>query len=58
MLTEALFSAIAEAVFGYLLREADLADRARAALGLDPERRASRLHWRVPTLPSPASTPT
>ena len=37
---EALFSAIAEAVFGYLLQESDLAERARAVLGLDPERRA------------------
>ncbi|MBC7226280.1 MAG: AAA family ATPase [Thermoflexales bacterium] len=40
MLTEALFSAIAEAVFGYLLQEAGLADRVRAVLGADPERRA------------------
>ena len=37
---EALFSAIAEAVFGYLLQESGLAERARAVLGLDPERRA------------------
>ncbi len=37
---EALFSAIAEAVFDYLLQEAGLADRARAVLGTDPERRA------------------
>lgn len=40
MLTEALLSAVAEAVFGYLLQEADLADRARAVLGLDPECKA------------------
>ena len=37
---EALFSAVAEAVFGYLLQEAGLADRVRAVLGVDPERRA------------------
>jgi len=40
MLLEALFSAIAEAVFGHLLQESGLADRARAVLGLDPKRRA------------------
>ncbi|MFN3763022.1 MAG: hypothetical protein ACK4WK_07465 [Anaerolineae bacterium] len=37
---EALFSAVAEAVFGYLLQEAGLADRVRAVLGVDPQRRA------------------
>ncbi|WP_152556117.1 AAA family ATPase, partial [Chloroflexus sp. MS-G] len=37
---EALFSAIAEAVFGYLLQESTLTERTRAALGLDPTRRA------------------
>jgi WD40 repeat protein len=37
---EALFSAIAEAVFGALLQERGLAERTRAALGLDPTRRA------------------
>jgi len=37
---EALFSAIAEAVFGYLLQESGLAERVRAVLGLDRERRA------------------
>lgn len=40
MLPEALLSAVAEAVFGYLLQETDLADRVRAALGVDPERKA------------------
>ncbi len=40
MLTEAFFSAVADAVFGYLLEEADLAERVRAVLGVDPERRA------------------
>jgi hypothetical protein len=40
MLLESLFSVIAEAVFGYLLRESGLAERARAVLGLDPQRRA------------------
>ncbi|MDN5274024.1 NB-ARC domain-containing protein [Chloroflexus sp. MS-CIW-1] len=37
---EALFSAIAEAVFGYLLQESTLTERIRATLGLDPTRRA------------------
>jgi len=40
---EALFAAIAEAVFGYLLRESGLAERARAVLGLDLERRAFQI---------------
>jgi hypothetical protein len=40
MLLESLFSVIAEAVFGYLLQESGLAERARAVLGLDPQRRA------------------
>jgi hypothetical protein len=40
MLLEPLFSVIAEAVFGYLLQESGLAERARAVLGLDPQRRA------------------
>jgi hypothetical protein len=40
MLTEALLAAVAEAVFGYLLQESDLASQTRAALGLDPQRRA------------------
>lgn len=40
MLTEALLSAVAEAVFSYLLQEADLANRVRAVLGVDPERKA------------------
>ncbi len=40
MLTEALFSAVAEAVFGYLLEESDLSGRVRAVLGVNPERRA------------------
>jgi hypothetical protein len=40
MLPEALFSAIAEAVFGYLLQESGLAERARAVLGRDPQRLA------------------
>ena len=39
MSLEALFAAIAEAVFGYLL-QSDLAKWARALLGLDPARRA------------------
>ncbi|RMF30351.1 MAG: hypothetical protein D6759_12120, partial [Chloroflexi bacterium] len=43
MLTEALLSAVAEAVFGYLLQEAGLADRVRAVLGVDPERRAFQI---------------
>jgi len=41
MSLEALFAAIAEAVFGYLL-QSDLAKWARALLGLDPKRRAFR----------------
>ncbi|MCS6845436.1 MAG: hypothetical protein NZ528_14115, partial [Caldilineales bacterium] len=40
MLTEALLAAVAEAVFGHLLKEAGLADRVRAVLGVDPERKA------------------
>jgi hypothetical protein len=40
MVLETLVSAVAEAVFGYLLRESGLAERARAVLRLDPERRA------------------
>lgn len=40
MLTEALLAAVAETVFGYLLQEAGLADRVRAVLGVDPERKA------------------
>jgi hypothetical protein len=39
MLLESLFSAIAEAVFGYLL-QSGLAEWARAVLGMDPQRRA------------------
>lgn len=37
MLTGSLLSAIAEAVFGHLLQEADLVERARAILSTDPE---------------------
>ena len=40
MVLVALFSAIAEAVFGYLLQESGLAERTRAVLGRDPQRRA------------------
>ncbi len=40
MLLEALFSAIAEAVFGYLLQQSGPAERVRAVLGLDPQHRA------------------
>ena len=40
MSLEALFAAIADAVFGYLLQQSNLAERARALLGLDPVRRA------------------
>jgi hypothetical protein len=40
MLLEPLFAAIAEAVFSSLLQESGLAERTRAALGLDPTRRA------------------
>ncbi len=42
MLPEALLSAVAEAVFGHLLQEAGPAERVRAVLGMDPERRAFR----------------
>ncbi len=42
MLTEALLFAVAEAVFGYLLQETDLAGRVRAVPGADPGRRAFR----------------
>lgn len=37
---EPLFAAVAEALFGYLLRQSDLAGRAQAVLRLDPKRRA------------------
>lgn len=40
MLTEALIAAITEAVFGYLLEESGLADKARSWLGRDPQRLA------------------
>jgi WD40 repeat protein len=40
MTMEPLFAALAEAVFGALLQESSLAERSRAALGLDPTRRA------------------
>jgi hypothetical protein len=40
MTLEPLFSAVAEAVFGAMLQESGLAERTRAALGLDPTRRA------------------
>ncbi len=40
ILLEPLFAAIAEAVFSSLLQESGLAERTRAALGLDPTRRA------------------
>ena len=40
MVLEALFSAIAEAVFGYLLQQSGLAERTRAVLGRDPQRLA------------------
>jgi WD40 repeat protein len=40
MTMEPLFAALAEAVFGALLQESSLAERTRAALGLDPTRRA------------------
>ena len=40
MTMEPLFAALAEAVFSSLLQESGLAERSRAALGLDPTRRA------------------
>ena len=40
MTMEPLFAALAEAVFGALLQESGLAERTRAALGLDPTSRA------------------
>jgi len=40
MLTEVLLGAVAEAVFGYLLEQAGLAETLRAALGRDPQRLA------------------
>jgi hypothetical protein len=40
MTMEPLFAALAEAVFSSLLQESGLAERTRAALGLDPTRRA------------------
>ena len=40
MLTEALLSAIAEAVFGYPLEETDLGDKVKSWLGRDPQRLA------------------
>ncbi len=40
MLTEALLGAVVEAVFGYLLEQAGLAERVRAALGRDLQRLA------------------
>jgi hypothetical protein len=40
MTPEPLFAAIAKAVFGSLLQESSPAERTRAALGLDPTRRA------------------
>jgi hypothetical protein len=40
MSLEALFSAIAEAVFGYLLQQSGLAERTRAVRGRDPQRLA------------------
>ena len=43
MLTEALLAAVAEAVFGYLLEQAGLAEKLRAALGRDPQRLAFRV---------------
>ena len=47
MLTEALCSVVAEAVFGYLLQESGPADRVRAAL--------KRRRWGA-TPPSPGSS--
>ncbi len=40
MTMEPLFAALTEAVFSFLLQESGLAERTRAALGLDPTRRA------------------
>jgi WD40 repeat protein len=40
MTMEPLFAALTETVFGALLQESGLAERTRAALGLDPTRRA------------------
>ncbi len=40
MLSEALFSAVAEAVFGHLLQKAGLAGRVCTVLGVDPQHRA------------------
>jgi len=40
MLTEALLPVVAEAVFGWVLQEAGLAERVRVVLGIDPQRRA------------------
>ncbi|WP_376790876.1 NB-ARC domain-containing protein [Thermoflexus sp.] len=40
MSIEPLLAAVAQAVFDYLLRETDLAERVRAVLGIDPQRRA------------------
>jgi len=43
MLTEALLGAVAEAVFGYLLEQAGLAEKLRAMLGRDPQRLAFKI---------------
>ena len=43
MLTEALLGAVAEAVFGYLLEQAGLAEKLRAVLGRDPQRLAFKI---------------
>jgi len=40
VLTEALLSAVAEAVFGWVIQEAGLAERVRAWLGREPARLA------------------
>ncbi|WP_322798399.1 ATP-binding protein [Thermoflexus sp.] len=40
---EALFSAVTEAVFGFLIQEFGLADRVRAVLSVDPGRRAFQI---------------
>ncbi len=42
MSMESLLAAVAQAVFDYLLQETGLAERVRAVLGVDPERRAFR----------------
>jgi hypothetical protein len=43
MLTEALLSAVTEAVFGYLLEESGLADKVKSWLGRDPQQLAFKI---------------